>query len=948
VYCCFGCLERGELACEGGGCSALGADSGKLGSIGVRLGIGILVVGQSMIFGLALNLHDDVPPAARELTQWCLFAGTVLVMILLGGPLVRTTWTELRRGRLTIEALFLLTMSGALAASLQAHLTGRGKIYFEVVSVLLVVYTLGKLIGARSRAAALAGARAWGDRLGLCRLVDATGATRTVPVADVRRGDLVAVYPGELIAVDGVVRDGVGFVSESAVSGEPFAVVRRPGDRVLAGSASCDAAFRVVATAPGTDRQVDRLLAAVEAARDTPISLQARADRLGRWFLPLVVVTALGTFAYWALLTAAGWEAGLFNAMSVLLVACPCVIGLATPVVIWSALGCLAERGVVVRSGDLIERLATVDSVMFDKTGTLTEDRFALVDIETTGAGADRATLLGWLSLVQAQSPHPIAKPFADLPRLFSRGAEPSVTALTAVPGCGVLAELIEVSGTRHEIRIGTREFVPGVPTEEPHLPASGARVVYVAVDGELAAVATVAERLRDSSSEALAQLNALGLPVEVLTGDATGRAEALGLPPARGGLLPDDKRAAVEVAKAAGVKPLFVGDGINDASALATAHVGVALASGTDLAVSAAALTLYHGDLRVLPWAIELSRDAVRAVRRNLRRAVCYNLVGMALAACGVLHPVVAAVLMVVSSFTLVFSSTRVGGRAEEPTPPAPLPKGRGVTARKASSDSLEVSGLRRSGSPPYPRPARSSADRAGEAEEGLGVGSSSPLPEGRGAGGVGLAAAHGLALALQGVVFLLLLASLREPASAARLLGSFALTGAALGFLWYRIAVPHWLDMCVGMVTLGNLGMLLGWWADNGFAALHDAGCCHCVEAMRDGVMKPWMWIGMLVTANCAMRWLGRCPAPNARHTVAMYSGGNVGMVAGMIAGGWGAAQVPTGSVTAAVAGSFAGMTVGMLAGMLVGTWGTERALFALRAVRVAARAVTPVRTS
>jgi cation transport ATPase len=462
VYCCFGCLSLGEGQCADSGCcsTAPTTANGKIDGTGVRLGVGILVVGQSMIFGLALNLHDDVPPAVRALTQWCIFAGTMLVALLLGGPLVRAAWGELRRGRLTIEALFLLTMTGALGASLQAQITGRGKIYFEVVSVLLVVYTLGKLIGARTRAAALAGSRAWGDRLCLCRLVDEAGRTRTAPVADVRPGDVVAVYPGELIAVDGLIREGVGFVSEAVVSGEPFAVVRRPGDCVLAGSASFDATFRIAATAKGTERQVDRLLAAVEEARDKPLSLQGRADRLGRWFLPLVVFTALGTFTYWTFLTEAGWEAGLFNAMSVLLVACPCVIGLATPVVIWSALGRLAERGVIVRSGDLIERLATVDCVMFDKTGTLTEDRFALVDIETPATGADRATLLGWLSLVQAQSNHPVARSFADLPRPFVPGAEPRVLSLTAVPGCGVVAELMEADGARHEIRIGTAEWL--------------------------------------------------------------------------------------------------------------------------------------------------------------------------------------------------------------------------------------------------------------------------------------------------------------------------------------------------------------------------------------------------------------------------------------------------------------------------------------------------------
>ena len=443
VYCCFGCLNIGEQSC------ANACDTGvKPGGLGFRLGVGVLVVGQSMIFGLALNLHDDIPPAVRDFTQWLLFAGTLLVALLLGGPLVRTAAGELRRGRLTVEALFLLTMAGALGASLQAHLTGRGKVYFEVVSVLLVVYTLGKVIGARSREAALASSRAWGDRLCACRVVDAAGSTRTAPVIEVRPGDVVEVHPGELIAVDGVIRAGVGFVSEAVVSGEPFAVVRRPGDRVLAGSASFDATFRIAATAHGTAREIDRLLAAVDAARDRPLSLQARADRIGRWFLPLVVFTALGTFAYWSL--ASGWGVGLFNAMSVLLVACPCVIGLATPVVIWSALNRLAERGVILRGGDAIERLATIDRVLFDKTGTLTEDRFALVDVETAATGDERAKLLGWLSLIQSQSSHPVAKPFAELPRPFTPSDEPRVQSLVAVPGRGVVAELIEASGTRH------------------------------------------------------------------------------------------------------------------------------------------------------------------------------------------------------------------------------------------------------------------------------------------------------------------------------------------------------------------------------------------------------------------------------------------------------------------------------------------------------------------
>jgi heavy metal translocating P-type ATPase len=857
-YCSPGCLDLGERAC-GASCARPGTGTA------IRLGIGVLVVGQSMIFGLALNLHDDVPPAARALTQWLIFGGTVLVAALLGGPLASAAWAEARRGRLTIEALFVLTGTGALAASLQAHLTGRGHIYYEVVSVLLVVYTLGKLIGARAAEHARTKARAWGASLAVARLACATG-TRAVPVAEVRPGDVVEVRPGEAVAVDGVIAEGTGFVSESAVSGEPFAAVRRPGDRVLAGAVSVDASFRVRATAPGSGRQVDRLLAAVEAARDKPLSLQARADALGRWFFPLVALTALGTFVYWG--TVAGSETGLFNAMSVLLVACPCVIGLATPLIVWTALNRLAERGIVVRGGDAVERLAEVDRVLFDKTGTLTDDRFALVDIETATSGDERARVLGWLALVQAHSAHPLAKPFAELPRPFAPGAEPRVTNFVAVPGCGVRAELVEPDGTRHAVRIGTSHWIRGdlppfclEPRATPTLlPQSrllapkgrGSETTVVAeIDGEVV-VATVAERVRDSAAGALAHFARLGLPVEVLTGDAPGRAEALGLPAARAEMLPDDKRASVEAQVHAGAKPLFVGDGINDASALAAAHCGIALASGTDLAVGAAHVTLYGGDLRALPWAVEECRAAVRAARANLRRAVAYNLIGMALAACGALHPVLAAVLMFVSSVSLLFSSARCHERAGPAVPPVPAELPAGAPARW-------------------------------------------------------LTALHFLAFAAQGFVLLALTGSANPFVPVA-----FALVGALAARAWWRArTVPHELDMCFGMLTLGNLGMLLGWWADAGFAPLVCAKCA-CAS-----LQTPWMWVGMLVLSNVAMKWCAREPAPDRAHEVAMYTGGNAGMVAGMIAGGQLAAQLGD-----SIALAFALMTAGMLAGMIAGT--------------------------
>jgi len=859
---------------------------------GIRLGIGILIVAQSMIFGLALNLHDDVPPDIRRFVQTFILVATLVVVALLGGPLFRTAWQELRRGRLTLEALFLLTMTGAMAASLQAHITGRGKIYFEVVSVLLVVYTLGKVIGSRSRSAALASSRAWTKDLSTCRRMDGKGRLRIVPVKEILPGDVIEVNPGEMIAVDGVIREGIGFVSEAPVTGEPFTVVRRSGDRVLAGTSSYDATFRIEATVKGTERQVDYLIQVVEGAREKPTSFQGQADRLGRAFFPLIVLTASGTFGYWTFFTPSGWEAGLFNAMSVMLVACPCAIGLATPVVIWSALEKMAEHGLIVRTGDAVERLAEIDRVMLDKTGTLTDDRFSLLDIATVAAGDERAKLLGSLSLIQEQSRHPVAKAFARLPRLFHPEAEPRVISFKAVPGCGVEAVIEEANGKSRTVQIGTPDWVCQSDCALQELstqPRIDGHRIAVSMDGAIVAIAVLSEQLRDSARQALLGFEQLGLKVEVLTGDRAENASALNLPRVRGGLLPGDKLTAIESAKSVGNRPLFVGDGINDAAALAAAHAGIALSSGSDIAVGAASITLHHHDLRVLPWAIELSRDAVRAIRRNLHRALIYNLIGMTLAACGVLHPVVAAVLMVVSSLILVFSASRVGISGDS--------QGIGITRQEAGDGHL------------------SSA-------------SCLLAPTFR-------AICHSLAFALQGVVFFLLLDSAQNRPDAPFVMGTFAALGLGLGYLWRCwAAVPHAIDMCFGMLTFGNLGMLLGWWADNGFNPLTGGGCPHCVALMREGVMQPWMWIGMLLGANTAMVWFRRCTAfPNRSHSIAMFTGGNLGMLVGMLAGGWCVALISTDSAALAVWLSFFGMTVGMMVGMLLWTWLFEKAIGILR---------------
>lgn len=894
TYCCYGCLSLGESGHVGSGSGT----GWRIDGLMLRLAASIILAGQSMTFGLAINLTTEADRTTRLLLQGGVLLATLLVMLMLGGPLATNAIREWRAGRLTIEALFVLTLVGAFVASMQAFVqtiqTGMSQpIYFEVVSILLIVYTLGKLIGARAKETALASTERWAKSVATCRLIDTLGRVREVPVSEIFPGDVVEVRPGEMIAVDGTIREGTGFVAESAVSGEAFAVVRRPGDRVLAGSSSQDAVLRIVADTPGKARQIDRLLAIVEAARSTPTSVQGQADRVGRIFFPVVVAVAVATFIGWTWV--AGWEVGLYRAMSVLLVACPCALGLAVPIALWSTLARLAERGFLVRRGDVVERLSRVDCVVFDKTGTLTEERFALLDIATLATGEDRAKLLGWIAAVQTHSTHPVARALAALPaqsatpRPDEDGVAVRVDSVQVVPGEGIVVSLtVSTASDRatHTMRMGRPDWL-----DSDHRPESAELLgqlrttvghrVDVELDGRLVAVAVLAERLRESAPQALSALANMGLPVQVMTGDSAERAAALGLPLTQARMLPTEKLTALEQMQAAGRKPLMVGDGVNDAAALARAEVGVALAEGTDLANSAALVTLYSPDLRLLPWSIALARRTIATMRRNLLVAAGYNVIGISLAASGWLDPVVAALLMMVSSFWVAWSSLRIGVTAQEcgVVPPKPA----------SSGDAGDQAELTENASPPTHL-----ADAA---------------------------RTHALAVWLQGFVAAALLGL--SGWSALGLAGAAGGVGVLTAWGWRRWAgIPHWLDMNYGMLTLGNLGMLMGWWMDAGWRPL-TSGYCECGAGGLAGLTaQPGMWLGMLVGANLAMLGCMRKPCPDVPFAkLAMYGGGNVGMILGMFAGGWLAGLVPLSPLWLAFTVNFVGMSVGMVTGMIAG---------------------------
>lgn len=836
-----------------------------------RLGVAAMASMLSMMFGLGVNLSP--PVGAARVWMHALLAGLALaVLLLVGGPLCRRAWAEVRARRVAVEQLFLVGLAGALAASVHSSLTGFGSVYYEVVAILLAIYNFGAILGEQRRQNVQRAAEAVRAEFDFCQRLGECGQEERVPVRELKAGERVLVRPGEGVPVDGRVVDGTGFVREASLTGEPFPVVKRPGDRILAGGYALDQALTVECESPGRARQLDQLLDAVRAAQAQPSLLQREADRLTVWFLPVIIGLALLTGIGWTL--AEGWISGVFRALAVILVACPCALGLATPISIWGALGRLAQRGVLASSGELVERLAQVEVVVFDKTGTLSDEEMTLVDFATI-EGMERGQLLGWIAALEAGSTHPVAR------ALRGAGvAGETARAVETLPGVGIAAE---VAG--HRLVVGNT----GVLGAAAERTASALRALllagasdkaslflYVTLDGRPVAVAALRERLRESAAAAVAQLHAAGLECHLLTGDRAEHAQALGLAgfdQLHAGVTPLAKEALIEELQAGGKRVLFVGDGLNDSAALAAAHAGLALSSGAGLSREAAAGQLYGGDLTAVPEAIALCRASMRAARQNMLFAGAYNFLGVTFAVTGLLHPVVAALLMLAASFTVT---------------------GRALAAANRRVDLRDL--------PAPPRPGWRDFFQF--------------LRQPR-------AAAAGLACALHGP-FLAWHGALGWQGTAA-LCAVFALAGLVIA-RWLAQPLPENADRFGGearwrglaeMFAFGNALMLLGWWADAGFDRL-SAGC----ECTRGGLnLLTWMNAGMLLGSFTMLprRW----DANATGHFAVML----LGMFAGMFAASALMALFPALDEQRQFFLAAGAMCVAMLLGMLLACEGWQR---------------------
>jgi len=595
-----------------------------------------------------------------------------------GARFFRHGWAEVRTLSPGMSTLVMLGGTAAWLYSLIALLApqvfppGTAHYYFEAAATIVTLILLGKYLEARAKGRTSEAIRRLVGLQPRTARVVRDGTETEIAIEAVAPGDLVTVRPGERIPVDGRVDDGTSYVDESMITGEPVPAEKTPGSEVIGGTVNQTGAFRLRASRVGADTVLAQIIRLVQDAQTGKPPIQALADRIAAVFVPLVIAAALATFGIWLLL---GPDPALNHAfvaaVSVLVVACPCAMGLATPTAIMVATGRAAELGTLFRKGPALEALARADTAVLDKTGTLTKGRPELTSV--VALDGDEVTALRLTASAESLSEHPLAR--AIVAAAQARGLEwPPPEGFQAEPGRGV-----EARCAGQAVLVGTARFLAdrGVDTTgaapvTAGLARDSATPVLLAVDGRLRAVFGIADPLKDGSREAVTALRQLGLKVVMLTGDqhepAQAVAAAVGIDEVRAELLPADKAGEVQRLQAAGRRVAFVGDGINDAPALARADVGIALGTGTDIAVEAGDLILMSGDLRGVPNAIRLARRTMATIRGNFFWAYAYNVALIPIAAGALypatgllLNPMLAAAAMSLSSVFVVTNSLRL-----------------------------------------------------------------------------------------------------------------------------------------------------------------------------------------------------------------------------------------------------------------------------------------------
>jgi Cu+-exporting ATPase len=622
-------------------------------------------------------IHDWVMGTLGHRNSWYLqFALTTLVLFGPGLRFFRKGVPALLRGSPDMNSLVVLGTSAAYAYSVVAtFLPGvlpenMDNVYYEAAAVIVTLILLGRYLEAKAKGrTSEAIKRLMGLQAKTARVVR-SGEALEIPLDQVLTGDLVQVRPGEKIPVDGEVVEGSSFVDESMITGEPVPVQKSQGKEVVGGTINRTGSFTFRATRIGAETVLAQIIRMVEQAQGSKLPIQALVDRVTAWFVPAVMAAAALTFLVWLILGPdPALTFALVNAVAVLIIACPCAMGLATPTSIMVGTGRAAELGVLFRQGEALQSLKEVGVVALDKTGTLTQGRPELTDFVTV-PGVSEAEALRLIAAVESRSEHPIAQAIAAAAE--RRGlALPSTDRFEAVPGFGVSAMVegrkVDVGADRFMTKLGLP--VSGFADIAARLGAEGKSPLYAAIDGRLVAIIAVADPIKPSTPEAIAALHALGLKVAMITGDnrktAGAIAKRIGIDEVVAEVLPDGKVEVVKRLRQAHGRIAFVGDGINDAPALAEADIGIAIGTGTDIAIESADVVLMSGDVRGVVNAIALSKATIRNIQQNLFWAFAYNVLLIPVAA-GVLYPVNGTLLSpIFAAGAMALSSVFVLGNA-------------------------------------------------------------------------------------------------------------------------------------------------------------------------------------------------------------------------------------------------------------------------------------------
>lgn len=596
------------------------------------------------------------------------------VQFWLGARFYRAGWKAALAGSGNMDLLVALGTSAAYGLSLAELIAGSGpeRLYFEVSASLITFILLGKWLEARAKRQTTEAIRALEALRPDTATVRRNGVDLTIPIIEVRERDLVVVRPGERLPVDGRVKEGHSNADESLMTGESLPVSKTVGDTVIGGAINGEGLLLIETTAVGAETTLARMIRLVGDAQAVKAPIQRMVDRVAAIFVPIVLGLAAMTLLAWGV-TNGDWRAALFNAVAVLVIACPCALGLATPTAVMVGTGAAARRGILIKDAEALEIAHSLTAVAFDKTGTLTEGRPQVVAIEAVDG--DTRRLLRLASGLQQGSEHPLARAVLTLAQ--ARNLDPSIaTEIQALPGRGVQGIVDGQILLLGSGRLMEEQAVSLGPLEDEAraLAAAGRSVSWLAIKTmesdqppSLMGLLAFGDQLKEGAREAIDQLHQLGIRTILLSGDNEGSARAaahaLGIDDVQAEVLPADKAKRIAQLRAEGHRVGMVGDGINDAPALAAADVGIAMGSGTDIAMHTAGVTLIRGDPRLIGEALDISRRTYAKIQQNLFWALIYNLVGIPLAAFGALNPMIAGAAMALSSVSVVTNALRLRG---------------------------------------------------------------------------------------------------------------------------------------------------------------------------------------------------------------------------------------------------------------------------------------------